>query len=110
MLPCGVVKLNSMYSSFVTFLNKGIIKWRLKQHVGKDEGVGVTITIHYNTINTDVFGSTAIIVASERTTTKIWITIGTKICLHILTTKPSFPIRGSLQDISGTDKGGGQVR
>ena len=44
--------------------------------------------------------------ANKGATTKILVSIGTEIRLHILTAKTSFPIQGSLEDISGTDQGG----
>ena len=72
--------------------------------------MGVTVTVHNNTIDADVLGSTAIIVASKSLTTKIRVTNWTKVRLHILTTKTTLPIWGSLEYISGTNQGGRQVR
>ena len=112
-----------MDGSFVVFFNEGIIvkkrmfqsiqqscKWRIDRHFRKDEKIGITVFIHYNTINANILGSTEITITSECTPAKIRITIGTKITLHTLSTESSSPIFRSIEDISGTDEDGRQMK
>ena len=109
-----------MDGSFVEFFNEDIIikksmvqtiqqscKWRFDGHFRKDEWIGITVSIHYNTIDANILGSTEITMTSECTPAKIRITIVTKISIHILSIESSSPIFLSLKDILGTYKDGG---